>query len=143
PAFAPCVPPPPATTPSPPSSPPPRSPALDARPLPRHDDFDPASADYIDWYDGAISPQLEHGREYYLAQLEIMDREIGRLLDHLEATGRRESTLVVYLTDNGGSTCNYGDNFPLDGTKYSLFEGGVRVPMILSRPGTVPAGERS
>src|SRR5699024_11833349 len=85
PAFAPCVPPPPATTPSPPSSPPPRSPALDARALPRHDDFDPASADYIDWYDGAISPQLEHGREYYLAQLEIMDREIGRLLDHLRS----------------------------------------------------------
>src|SRR5699024_8554710 len=116
---------------------------LDARALPRHDDFDPASADYLDWYDGAISPHLEHGREYYLAQLEIMDRETGRLLDHLEATGRRESTLVVYLTDNGGSTCNYGDNAPLDGTKYSLFEGGVQVPMILSRPGTVPAGERS
>ena len=116
---------------------------LDARALPRHDDFDPASADYIDWYDGAISPHLEHGREYYLAQLEIMDREIGRLLDHLEATGRRESTLVVYLTDNGGSTCNFGDNTPLDGTKYSLLEGGVRVPVILSWPGTVPAGEHS
>ena len=113
---------------------------LDARALPRHDDFDPASADYLDWYDGAISPHLERGREYYLAQLEIMDREIGRLLDHLEETGRRENTLVVYLTDNGGSTCNYGDNTPLDGTKYSLFEGGVRVPMILSWPGTIPAG---
>src|SRR5699024_6364631 len=115
---------------------------LDARALPRHDDFDPASTDYLDWYDGAISPHLEHGREYYLAQLEIMDQETGRLLDHLEATGRRESTLVVYLTDNGGSTCNYGDNAPLDGTKYSLFEGGVQVPMILSRPGTVPGGGR-
>ena len=116
---------------------------LDARALPRHDDFDPASTDYLDWYDGAISPRLEHGREYYLAQLEIMDREIGRLLDHLEATGRRESTLVVYLTDNGGSTCNYGDNAPLAGTKYSLFEGGVRVPVLVSWPGTVPAGARS
>src|SRR5699024_6883936 len=116
---------------------------LAARALPRHDDFDPASTDYLDWYDGAISPHLEHGREYYLAQLEIMDRETGRLLDHLEATRRPESTLVVYLTDNDGSTCNYGDNAPLDGTKYSLFEGGVQVPMILSRPGTVPAGERS
>ena len=116
---------------------------LDVRALPAHADFDANSEQYIDWYDGAISPRLEHGRDYYLAQLEIMDREIGRLLDHLDATGRRESTLIVYLTDNGGSTCNYGDNTPLDGTKYSLFEGGLRVPFFVSQPGTVPAGQRA
>ena len=115
---------------------------LAARALPSRDDFDPETEEYLDWYDGAISPNLENGRAYYLAQLEIMDREIGRMLDHLEATGRRENTLVVYLTDNGGSTCNYGINTPLHGTKYSLFEGGVRVPFMVSWPGEVPAGAR-
>src|SRR5699024_169921 len=116
---------------------------LAARALPSHDDFDPGTDEYIDWYDGAISPNLENGRAYYLAQLEIMDREIGRMLDHLEATGRLERTLVVYLTDNGGSACNYGDNTPLHGTKYSLFEGGVRVPLMLSWPGVIEPGTRS
>ena len=116
---------------------------LAARALPRHEDFDPDTDRYIDWYDGAISPNLENGRAYYLAQLEIMDREIGRMLDHLEGTGRRENTLVVYLTDNGGSACNYGNNAPLHGTKYSLFEGGVRVPLMVSWPGMVRPGSRS
>ncbi|ATG50419.1 arylsulfatase [Brachybacterium vulturis] len=116
---------------------------LAVRALPSHDDFDPDTDKYIDWYDGAISPHLENGRGYYLAQLEIMDREIGRMLDHLEATGRREHTLVVYLTDNGGSACNYGINAPLHGTKYSLFEGGVRVPLMVSWPGRIQPGSRS
>lgn len=115
---------------------------LAARALPSHEDFDPDTDKYIDWYDGAISPNLENGRAYYLAQLEIMDREIGKMLEHLEETGRREDTLVVYLTDNGGSNCNYGVNAPLHGTKYSLFEGGVRVPFMVSWPGHVPAGAR-
>lgn len=116
---------------------------LEARALPAHDDFDESVDEYLDWYDGAISPNLENGRAYYLAQLELMDRQIGRVLDHLDATGLRENTLVVYLTDNGGSTCNNGDNTPLHGTKYTLYEGGVRVPFVVSWPGEVPAGVRS
>lgn len=114
---------------------------LAKRGLPPHDDWNPGVSDYLDWYDGAISPALEHGRAYYLAQLELMDAEIGRLLDTLDAHGLAEDTLVVYTTDNGGSTCNYGDNTPLSGTKYTLWEGGVRVPLIARWPGGgLPAG---
>ena len=62
-----------------------------------------------------IVPNVPHGWEYYLAQLELMDAEIGRLLD----VGG-DDTIVVYVTDNGGSTCNFGDNAPLRGTKCIL-----------------------
>ncbi|GLZ78726.1 arylsulfatase [Actinorhabdospora filicis] len=114
---------------------------LAARGLPRRADWDDDVSDYLDWYDGAISPHLEHGREYYLAQLELMDAEIGKLLDLLDERGLAENTLVVYLTDNGGSACNYGDNAPLSGSKYTLWEGGVRVPMIARWPGGgLPSG---
>ncbi|AXK47330.1 arylsulfatase [Brachybacterium saurashtrense] len=113
---------------------------LDARGLPQHPDFDADVSEYLDWYDGAVEPNLENGREYYLAQLEIMDREIGRLRAHLEERGLAENTLLVYMTDNGGSHCNHGRNTPLQGSKYTLFEGGIRTPMLLSWPGVIEPG---
>ncbi|WP_020523656.1 sulfatase family protein [Catelliglobosispora koreensis] len=114
---------------------------LEKRGLPKHPDWNPDVSDYVDWYDGAISPNLDNGRAYYLAQLELMDAEIGKLLSLLDKTGTAGETLVVYTTDNGGSTCNYGDNTPLRGTKYTLFDGGIRVPLIARWPGgRLPAG---
>lgn len=113
---------------------------LKKRGLPAYEDWNPGASQYLDWYDGAISPHLENGRAYYLAQLELMDGQIGLILDQLDELGLAEDTIVIYLTDNGGSTCNYGVNLPLRGTKYTLWEGGVRVPFILRWPNNVRAG---
>jgi arylsulfatase A-like enzyme len=112
---------------------------LEARGLPAFHDWSPdTDGSFVEWYDDVIVPNLPHGREYYLAQLELMDAEIGRLLD---AAG--DDTIVVYVTDNGGSTCNFGDNSPLRGTKYTLWDGGIRIPMIWRWPGHLPAGRRT
>ncbi len=80
-------------------------------------------------------------RKYYLANLAALDDGIGRVLDALAATGQEEETLVIFLSDNGGSPITGANNAPLCGGKYSLWEGGIRVPMAMSRPGTLEAGQ--
>ena len=118
------------------------------------DNYDPADSlafgphavgSYSAYYDkysrlGAI----EEGplRQYYLANLHCLDDNIGRLLDALEAGGLASNTLIVFLSDNGGSPLTGADNAPLAGGKYSLWEGGIRVPMAVSWPGHVAAGAR-
>ncbi|AKJ64622.1 sulfatase [Kiritimatiella glycovorans] len=79
-------------------------------------------------------------RRTYAAMVDNLDMNIGRLLDHLEETGQRANTLVVFISDNGGKPQNGGFNGPLRGHKGQVYEGGVRVPFIVSWPAALPAG---
>lgn len=81
-------------------------------------------------------------RRVYAAMVDVMDQGIGEVLDALEQNGKRDNTLVFFLSDNGGpqsSTSQPGkwngsSNEPLRGGKGDLYDGGVHVPFIASWP---------
>ena len=68
--------------------------------------------------------------------IDLIDVQVGRLLDTLERTGQRANTLVIFTSDHGEMLGDHG----LYKKGPALFDPAVRVPLILSRPGTLPAG---
>lgn len=81
-----------------------------------------------------------HDNPVFAAMIEETDRSVGMIIDKLEELWLRENTLVLFISDNGALS-KYTSNRPLRGQKAELYEGGIRVPMIASMPGQVPAGK--
>lgn len=89
---------------------------------------------------------LDAPRKMYAAFVSTTDEIVGRVLDRLEELHLAKNTIVVFQSDHGHSTeertFNGGGNAgPYRGAKFSLFEGGIRVPAMISWPGKIPAGE--
>lgn len=81
----------------------------------------------------------------YAAMIENMDWNIGRILDKLEQLGIDENTMVIFTSDNGGLSTAEGSptsNAPLKAGKGWLYEGGIRVPLIMYWKGRIRAGSK-
>ncbi len=75
-----------------------------------------------------------HNNPVYAALVEVMDRNVGKVLDAIRQSGQAENTLIVFTSDNGG-VYNFSRQWPLRAGKGSFYEGGIRVPMIIYQPG--------
>lgn len=78
-------------------------------------------------------------RADYVAMLEHADSGIGQVLQALDAAGLADDTLVIFTNDNGGEWLSR--NAPLFNRKFSVWEGGIRVPAIMRWPGVILAGQ--
>jgi arylsulfatase A-like enzyme len=95
---------------------------------------------WLDYY-----RELEYPRNLYAAFVSTLDARIGRLVQQVDRLGIAEHTIIAFQSDHGHS-CEErahgggGSAGPYRGAKFSLFEGGIRVPAIIRWPGRLPAG---
>jgi arylsulfatase A-like enzyme len=99
-------------------------------------DWNPEEESFMDYHARTCWRQVEDpvGRLRYLANLACLDDNIGKILKALDESGKRSNTLIVFVSDNGGSQNTYANNGILNGHKYILREGGTRTVFTMCWP---------
>ena len=98
-----------------------------------------AKKPHIDYFQNKIGQNHNHRNARYAGMVKSLDENIGHLITALEETGKLNNTLIIFLSDNGGYIGKDGgavvtNNFPLKSGKGSLYEGGIKIPMIVRFP---------
>jgi arylsulfatase A len=87
------------------------------------------------------APDMKDETTLYADNISYMDKLVGKLMAELDNLKLRQKTLVVFVGDNGNVEKGTIRGRTVDGVKGSLREGGSRVPLIASWPGTTPSGK--
>ncbi len=91
--------------------------------------------DSVAWSLNPTREQLHRMRAYYCANVEMIDREVGQILDTLEARGRLDNTIIVFASDHGDCLGDHGLS-----QKWAPYDEVTRVPLIISAPGRFSEG---
>ncbi len=104
-----------------------------------------AKGPVVERYAGKLRPDMHHQNATYAAMVESLDQNVGRILNKIDELGIADRTVIFLTSDNGGFINKYRgrtvtNNAPLRSGKGSLWEGGVRVPLVIHWPGVTRAG---
>ena len=110
-----------------------------------HTPIEPRKED-VPKYEAKVKPGMKHQNAPYAALVQTMDDFVGKVLQTLDETGLADRTVVFFTSDNGPSAERlhsvdfFDSNGIYRGVKRDLYEGALRVPMVVRWPGHVPAG---
>ena len=99
-----------------------------------------AHAEDVAYFEQRLTPEMHHRHPTYAAMVRSLDTSVGRIMNKLRDYGIDRDTLVIFSSDNGGyigsapfkgQSLPVTDNWPLRSGKASLYEGGLRVPLII------------
>lgn len=80
-------------------------------------------------------------RDILMAMIKHLDMGVGEIVESLKNNNIFDNTLLIFLTDNGGSAAMHANNAPLRGFKQMDYEGGIHVPFIVSWPAQLKGGK--